>query len=72
MWTFATAPLMPPRTPLPECPDWDAEMTNRQLADKLELCRAALAAANARVALWETWTDNELDAQRDGTNRGSD
>jgi hypothetical protein len=47
-------------------------MTNRQLADKLELCRAALAAANARVALWETWTDNELDAQRDGTNRGSD
>jgi hypothetical protein len=41
-------------------------MTNGKLAEKLELCRAALGAAKARVALWETWTDNELDAQRKG------
>lgn len=41
-------------------------MTNEQLAQKLELCRAAAAAGEARVRLWETWTDNELEAQRKG------
>ncbi len=41
-------------------------MTNEQLARKLEQCRAASAARDARIRLWETWTDNELEAQRKG------
>jgi hypothetical protein len=44
-------------------------MTNGQLGEKLELCRAALARSNARVTLWETWADGEIEAQRKGTDK---
>jgi hypothetical protein len=38
-------------------------MTNEQLLAGSELCRAARAAANARIKLWEDWADGEVEAQ---------
>jgi hypothetical protein len=39
---------------------------NHLLGDWFELCRAAVMVAKARVALWETWLDGELEAQTRG------
>ncbi len=41
-------------------------MTNDELARRFELCRLAAGIAAARVKLWETWADGELEAQRKG------
>lgn len=75
VWKFATDDLLPPRSPIPECPEWDVAMTaeggNELLGQKFELCRAALAAAKARIALWETWTDGEIEAQSQARRQGS-
>lgn len=61
---FATAAPQP--LTLPECPEWERDMVNEQLAAKFEDCRAAVEVARARVKLWETWAEGELEAQRKG------
>jgi hypothetical protein len=61
---FATAP--PGKAEIPECQGWEKDMINEQLGVRFEDCRALLAAAKARIALWETWADGEIEAQRKG------
>lgn len=63
---FATEP--PAKTAAPECPPWEKDMLNEDLAVKFEDCRASVEIANARVRLWEEWADGELEAQRKGRN----
>lgn len=45
----------------PICPEWQAEMTNEQLANSLEICRTGESRAVYRNGIWERWAEAEAE-----------